>query len=70
MILIVILWDFGVIWDDNKKVLNDLVIYCKTQGSQNDQNDWKNEQNITENTEIIRLRLKVYLSIGSIVKRL
>ena len=34
-----------VIWDDNKKVLNDLVIYCKTQGSQNDQNDWKNEQN-------------------------
>ena len=28
-----------------KKVLNDLVIYCKTQGRQKDQNDWKNEQN-------------------------
>ena len=28
-----------------KNVLNDLVIYYKTQGSQNDQNDWKNEQN-------------------------
>ena len=45
MILIVILWNFGVIWDDNKKVSNDLVIYCKIQGGQNDQNDWKNEQN-------------------------
>ena len=32
--------NFGVIWEDNKKVLNDLVIYCKTQGGQNDQNDW------------------------------
>ena len=28
-----------------KKVLNDLVIYCKTKGGQNDLNDWKNEQN-------------------------
>ena len=27
---IVILWNFSVIWDNNKKVLNDLVIYCKT----------------------------------------
>ena len=43
--ILFILWNFGVIWDDNKKLLNDLVIYWKTQGSQNDQNDWKNEQN-------------------------
>ena len=28
-----------------KKVLNGLVIYCKTQGGQNDQNDWKKEKN-------------------------
>ena len=26
-------------------ILNDLVIYCKTKGGQNDENDWKNEQN-------------------------
>ena len=39
-----------------KKVVDDFVIYCKTQRGQNDQNDWKNEKkysNITENTEII-----------------
>ena len=44
-ILIVILWNSDVIWDDNKEVLPDLVIYCKAQGGQNNHNDWKNEQN-------------------------
>ena len=48
-ILIVILWNFCVIWDGNKKVLNDLVIYCKTQGGQIDQNDSKN----TKETKIL-----------------
>ena len=48
--------------------MNDLGIYCKTQGGQNDQNDWKHEQNITENTEIIRLRMKDNLSIGAIAE--
>ena len=69
-ILIVILWNFGVIWDDNKKVLKDLVIYCKTQGGQNDQNGWKKEtkySNITENTELIRLRMKDNQCFGAIV---
>ena len=50
MILIVILWNVGVIWEDDKKVLNDLVVYCKTQGGKNDQYDWKNE----ENTQILQ----------------
>ena len=52
-----------------KKVLNDLVIYCKTPGSQNDQNDWKNEQNTQIlHTEIIRLRMKDNLSIVAIAE--
>ena len=39
-----------------KKVLNDLVIYSKTQGGQNDQNDWKNEQN----TQILQKIQKLF----------
>ena len=58
-------------WDDNKKVLDDLVIYCKNQGGQNDQNNlkkWTKYSNITENAEIIRLRMKDNLSIGTIAE--
>ena len=54
--LIVIQRNVGVIWDDNKKVLNDLVIYYKTQSGQNDQSDWKNEQN----TQILQKIQKLF----------
>ena len=45
------------------------MIYRKTQGDQNDQNDLKKltkYSNIIANTEIIRLRMKDYLSIEAI----
>ena len=45
------------------------MIYCKTQGNQNDQSDWKNEQKSLNTTEnIIRLRMKDNLSIGAIAE--
>ena len=60
MLLIVIMWNIGVIWDNNKKVLNDLVIYWKTQGSQNDQNDWKKYE---KNTQILQEIQKLFNSL-------
>ena len=39
-----------------KKVLDDLVIYCKNQGGQNDQNNLKNEQN----TQILQKIQKLF----------
>ena len=47
------------------------MIYCKTQGGQNDQNDWKKwtkYSNISENTEVNGLRMKDNLSIGAIAE--
>ena len=53
-----------------KKVLNDLVIYSKTQGGLNDQNDLKMNKILKyyRKTEIIWLRIKDNLSIGAIVE--